>query len=103
MCETMSSFNNKNSEDINIEIKFISPLSLKTDSPQFMVKVPGGSKLSTIIDKFIDKYGEKYNKEIFDSDRKPYVNFIVSGKFVELNYKMQTGGIVIVYPPIGGG
>jgi len=93
------------------KVKFFATFREVTQEKETEVKA---CSVEELLHKFVDKYGKKFEKLVFEKDEIPtelklrdYVKILVNGRNIEhldkLKTRLKNDDIVAIFPPVGGG
>lgn len=86
---------------IQITVEFCAPEGLEQGKQVTNLEIPEGTPVKDFIALLVQRYGKKVEEKILQPDGvTPYVDFIVNGKAVSLEYVLQSGDEVLVLPPV---
>jgi molybdopterin converting factor small subunit len=89
---------------IEVNVEWFAPDSLEEGKSSNNFELVSGSTITDLIKLMVKIHGEKARLRLLQDDGvTPYVNFIVAGKIVPLDYALNTNTVVMVLPPIYGG
>lgn len=89
---------------IKVSVEWVAPDSLEEGKSSNEFELVQGSTITDLIHLMVKIHGETARLRLLQDDGiTPYVNFIVGGKIVPLEFSLNMNTVVMVLPPIYGG
>ncbi len=88
---------------MEVDVRFIAPVSLTPGSEGLRVEVPEGGTIGDVVNELERRKGARFRRMICEADGRPYVVFLVRGTAVSIDHALQAGDTVWILPPVYGG